>query len=102
MRPIQNIDDLFGDLLERYAELKTSPEKIPQIQALANVAAKAAKIAEIKFMVSVARGQVPDDPMFGNFSSKSMPGIVRGVGKPSAKELAYQEFRAQIKNREES
>jgi hypothetical protein len=100
MNAIRNIDDLFRDLLERYGELKEHPNKIPQTLALANVAAKASKIAEIKFMVSVARGQAPDDPMFGSFSSKDIPGVMRGNGKVSAKELAYREFRAQIKNRD--
>jgi hypothetical protein len=97
--PINNIDDLFRDLLEQYEALREDPSKLNKVMGLATVAGRLTKIAEVKFMVSVARGIMPTDPMFGDFEVGAA--VMLRKGEVSAKELAYREFRAQIKNKPE-
>lgn len=95
---MKNIDDIFRDLLDEYALLKKEPERAKHVEGLTKVAATAAKIAEIKFKVSIARGQEPNDPMFGDFDGVPLGTKPAQALRMSAAEIEYRKFREELED----
>ncbi|HZR66016.1 MAG TPA: hypothetical protein VFA85_12755 [Terriglobales bacterium] len=69
----KNVDELYHQLAESFAQLRDDPRRIHQVKELANVAGKMIGIVKAKLCYAALRGQEPDIPYLGKTSGKPLP-----------------------------